>query len=153
MRTTHGKTNTAIYRVWRGLKSRCLNPHNEHYPYYGGAGITLDPMWRAFEGFYADMGDPPKKGMVLSRKDKAAGFTRDNCEWVPRSQMNRTRKSSHFVTYMGMTKHLKEWADWAGMPKERLSYRLRVLKMPFAEALRPKRLHTGSPACTRQADT
>ena len=51
--TTHGKSNTRLFRIWQGMKDRCSNPNNPEYRYYGGKGIRVCDEWRnEFETFY-----------------------------------------------------------------------------------------------------
>jgi hypothetical protein len=61
----HGKSKDPIYRVWHGMKGRCLDPHNHSYNDYGRRSITVCLRWLVFENFYEDMGDQPpgERGM------------------------------------------------------------------------------------------
>lgn len=43
--TRHGMKGTRIYNIYRGIKQRCLNPKNQHYPLYGGRGIRMCNEW------------------------------------------------------------------------------------------------------------
>lgn len=43
-RTTHGKSGTRLYRIWKKMKSRCSNPNDPDYQqYYGSRGIIVCP--------------------------------------------------------------------------------------------------------------
>lgn len=33
--TTHGESKTRLYRIWRGMKTRCQNPNHGDYVDYG----------------------------------------------------------------------------------------------------------------------
>lgn len=33
---THGHSKTPLYKVWSGIKARCLNPKSQSYRHYGG---------------------------------------------------------------------------------------------------------------------
>src|ERR1700744_3949964 len=57
-RQTHKKTDSRVYVIWRGMKSRC-RPNSRHAFNYYNRGITVCDRWQRFENFYADMGDPP----------------------------------------------------------------------------------------------
>ena len=37
--TTHGLSNTALYRVWASMLERCQNPKCKSYPNYGGSAV------------------------------------------------------------------------------------------------------------------
>ena len=42
---THGKTNSRLYAVWRGMKQRCNDPNSDNYYRYGGRGISVCDEW------------------------------------------------------------------------------------------------------------
>src|SRR5262249_51980306 len=81
--TKHGLSRSRAYKCWEHMKSRCFNPRDESYPYYGGRKdhkITVCPRWLIFENFYADMGDPPR-GMSIHRINNDLGYFPGNCVW------------------------------------------------------------------------
>src|SRR5574344_1158020 len=80
------------YISWQSMKSRCRNPKETGYEYYGGRGITYDPEWELFENFYRDMGERPE-GMSLDRIDVNGNYCKENCRWATGSeQMYNQRK-------------------------------------------------------------
>ena len=42
----HGKSHTKEYHIWKGLYSRCYNPHKTGFQNYGGRGIRICERWR-----------------------------------------------------------------------------------------------------------
>ena len=40
-RTSHGKSKTRLYNIWRKMKSRYTNKNETHYKDYGGRGIEV----------------------------------------------------------------------------------------------------------------
>lgn len=122
---THGKRNSKVYRAWRGVKSRCLNPLCASYDNYGARGITVCDRWlESFENFYADMGDPPSKRHSLDRINNDGNYEPGNCRWaLPRVQ---TLNSSNTVwlTFDGRTQCLSDWAEEIGVGISTLQYRI-----------------------------
>ena len=49
----HNVTNTRLYNIWRGMKSRRLNPNNKRHKFYFDKGITVCDEWKNdFMNFY-----------------------------------------------------------------------------------------------------
>lgn len=72
------------------MVQRTSNPRHKDWPNYGGRGIDLDPRWRDFGQFFADMGVRPE-GMTLDRIDNDRGYWPENCRWADRSTQNRNK--------------------------------------------------------------
>lgn len=79
---------TSTYRIWAGMKNRCLNPKNKDFKHYGGRGITVCDQWMTFSNFFADMGERPGK-LTLDRIDGAKGYEPDNCRWATMKQQRQ----------------------------------------------------------------
>ncbi len=69
------------YRVWAAMIQRCHNPKSSSYKWYGARGITVCEHWRAYENFYADMGDRPA-GLSIERLNNDLGYSLSNCKWA-----------------------------------------------------------------------
>lgn len=51
--TKHGKRYTKIYKTWKNMKERVLNPNNKRYKNYGERGIKICDEWiNSFKSFY-----------------------------------------------------------------------------------------------------
>lgn len=85
--STHGWSKTAMYMVWKAMIRRCENPNHDAYKYYGGRGIKVCPEWRSnFVRFALDMGADYQPGLTLDRKDSSKDYSKNNCQWLTKSQ-------------------------------------------------------------------
>ena len=93
---THGMSSTPSWSSWKSMLSRCRNPNQTEYEYYGGRGIAVCDSWNpekggSFENFYKDMGERPE-GMTLDRIDVDGNYCKENCRWADWSTQMLNRR-------------------------------------------------------------
>lgn len=94
--TSHNKSRTRTYKTWISMRSRCNNPTDEFYEFYGGRGISVCAAWQAsFDAFYADMGDQPD-GLSIDRIDNNQGYFKENCRWATSETQQRNKRNSKY---------------------------------------------------------
>lgn len=82
-RITHGFSRSRIYRIWRAMKTRCLNKSHNKWKFYGGRGITICTQWiSSFETFLRDMGTTYRSDLTLDRIDGTKNYEPRNCRWA-----------------------------------------------------------------------
>lgn len=89
--TTHGMYHTRTYKIWSGMKRRCLNKNYDGYEKYGGRGITVCNRWLEFSNFLEDMGLAPED-LTLERVDNSKGYSPSNCIWATHTTQSRNRR-------------------------------------------------------------
>lgn len=124
--TRHGMSNTKLYKVWQSMKTRCSNPKSNRFRYYGGKGITYDPTWETFEGFYTDMHEGYKEGITLDRIDRAKGYSKENCRWVNVTAQNNNKSDNLSIFYRGRWHTPKQIAELVGLPRSLVYNRKRA---------------------------
>lgn len=139
----HGLSNTSEYRAWQTMRLRCLVPTNAAYPDYGGRGITVCDRWLdSPENFVADMGPKPTPKHEIDRIDNNRGYEPGNCRWVTRSENDRNRRSTAWVTFDGVQRRLIDLVEEFGVPSDTARYRMQRLGWPaeqtFRTPVRPK---------------
>jgi hypothetical protein len=125
----------AEYRIWRGIKNRCLNPNVWAYSYYGGRGIKICDRWlESFDAFLDDIGPNPKH--EIDRFPNMNGdYEPSNCRWATRLQQARNKRNNRLVTHDGQTKCVAEWAADLGISYAALAKRLLKNGWNIADAL------------------
>ena len=112
--TKHGhgclKKRSKSYKAWLHMIQRCTNLNDSSYKHYGGRGIKVCEAWRKFENFLEDMGERPKN-MTLDRVDNDGNYCPENCRWATRSEQQRNRRNTIFITIYGVTQPLAEWCE------------------------------------------
>lgn len=117
MNTTHGhagKIDSPEYRIWSGMKTRCLNKKDPAFVDYGGRGIKICERWMRFENFFADMGNKPL-GLSLNRINNDGDYCPENCEWATRKQQMNNTRNNRIITAFGQTMTLSQWCEKVGM--------------------------------------
>lgn len=113
----HHITGQRPYRIWRGMVDRTTNPDSPSWAYYGGRGITLDPRWRSFTGFWADMREGYSDGLTLERIQVNAGYRKSNCRWATNAEQQANKRTTRFVLFQGRQMHLAEFCRATGVSR------------------------------------
>lgn len=130
----HGQARTPTYKIWLGIRARCLNPNDTAFHNYGGRGITIDPRWDDFLRFLADMGERPP-GMDIDRIDNNGPYAPDNCRWVTRSINLRNTRRNRFVEVAGVRMSVAEAAETLGISRTNIAVYVHNKGVSHQEAL------------------
>lgn len=133
--TTHGKTKSRVYVIWKSMRQRCGNPKAFKYCNYGGRGISVCGRWLKFENFLADMGEPPD-GLTIERIDNNGNYEPTNCRWATYTDQLNNRRNNRFVEAFGKRQTLTQWSRELNIPFTTLRNRLDRAKLPAEEALK-----------------
>lgn len=92
--TIHGQEPRALYLRWTSMKSRCYNPNDPTYSYYGAIGIGVCKRWQddftifrkwAFKNGY-------KEDLHFTRKDRKKDYSPTNCCFMEMIENRRRAK-------------------------------------------------------------
>lgn len=137
--TTHGDSSTRLYRIFSGMISRCKYPSATEYEDYGGRGITVCDEWKDYNNFKQwAMSNGYTDELTLERNDVNGNYCPNNCKWVTMNEQSNNKRSSHFLTYNGMTKTIAQWADLLGINYGTLQSRINKLGWSVEDALEIK---------------
>ncbi len=136
---THGKTNTYLFVIWGGIKTRLFNTSDHNYPNYGGRGISMFTEWKddfdAFEKYVLEfLGERPSPRHSIDRIDNNGNYWPGNIKWSTPSQQGRNKRNNHLVLYDGQMRTLAELTEIAGFRKNTIRNRL-VAGMKIEDAM------------------
>lgn len=96
MNTKHGKHGTRIYNIWKGIKTRCLNPNHGDYKNYGGRGITICSEWmHNFQEFYDwSMAHGYSDNLTIDRINVNGNYEPSNCRWVTMKEQAHNKRNT-----------------------------------------------------------
>jgi len=123
--TKHGFCGTKIYRIWKNMIQRCINPRVINYKNYGGRGIVVCERWMKFENFLKDMGSLPTSKHQIDRINNDLGYYKENCRWSTSKQNNRNRRNNHLLELNDKTECLSEWEEETGIKQETIRDRIK----------------------------
>jgi len=110
----HGISYSKTYWSWASMIERCNWKKSAGYKDYGGRGIKYCKRWGKFNNFYNDMGKRPE-GKSLDRIDVNGNYTPKNCRWATNEEQANNRRTNVFVSFMGNTLTISQWAKFFGV--------------------------------------
>lgn len=83
-----------IYRIWIGIKSRCCNPNDTGYGYYGKRGIGICNEWsNDFMSFYDwAMSNGYSDDLTIDRINNNGNYEPNNCRWIPMEEQVHNKR-------------------------------------------------------------
>lgn len=116
----HKKGNEKAYNIWISMLSRCYNPNEKAYKYYGSKGCYVDSRWHCFENFLEDIKKLPGYELLEAGKQVELDkdilqpdttkkfYSKENCMWVTKDKNNRAQllssnqKKEYSSKYIGV---------------------------------------------------
>lgn len=129
----HGLSNTRIYSIYCGIKSRCNNENSPAYKNYGGRGIKMCEEWANDFMIFHDwaLKNGYKEGLTIERIEVNKGYDPSNCCWKTKREQCYNRRDT--IRYKG--KCLSELCQEHSMPYNTVYRRITVGKMSICDAL------------------
>lgn len=123
---THGKSNTRLYGIWTGMKTRCYDKRCAKYYRYGARGISLCDDWaRDFSTFYDwAVANGYSDNLTIDRIDNDGNYCPENCRWITAAEQAANKSTNHRVSHAGQTHTIAEWARITGLDRALLKDRI-----------------------------
>lgn len=127
--TRHGLSKNRLYRIWKGMRARCLNPNHPTFCFYGGKKpnpVTICAEWiKSPEVFIKDMEQTFAPGLTIDRIDSEKEYSAENCRWITIQEQQRNKRSNRIVTLNETEKMcLAEAAEKIGVCRHSLKQKL-----------------------------
>lgn len=122
--TRHGVTDHRLYRTWRHMRSRCMNPRDKSFANYGGRGITVDwTTYREFKEWAFTNGY--RSDLSIDRIDNNGPYAPWNCRWVTKIVQANNTRSNRFIELCGQRMTVAEASRMYDIPYSRLLRRVK----------------------------
>lgn len=136
----HGESpkmrQSAEYKTWLGIKSRCYSQSTDGWKRYGAKGVTVCERWLySFENFLSDMGRRPEINYTIERRDNSKGYSPENCKWATPVEQANNKTSNHFLEFQGQRMTIAQWEAKLGINRKTIKTRLTQLGWSTSEAL------------------
>ena len=93
---THGKSKTRLYRIWKGMRTRCTNPNYPGYKNYGGRGIIICNEWNDFIKFESwALKNGYSEDLSIERIDVNGNYEPSNCTFADASVQSANRNYTY----------------------------------------------------------
>lgn len=135
--STHRETDSRLYHIWRGIKSRCLNKNNKKYENYGGRGILICDEWlNSYESFRDwAMSHGYSDELSIDRIDVNGNYEPNNCRWVDAFIQANNRTDNFIIEYNHEKHTVHEWALITNISAENIYNRIKYLNWSTSDAL------------------
>ena len=123
--STHGRSLTALYSIWKTMRYRCQNPNNPKYERYGKRGIKVCDEWQDYPTFLKwSIKNGYEEGLTIDRIDNDGNYEPDNCRWVNNYIQQKNRSNNKWISFSGYNYILSDWSRMTGLNHKTISHRL-----------------------------
>jgi hypothetical protein len=135
---THGMSNTRLYGIWSGMKTRCNGTAKGCIKNYYDRGITYCSEWETFEPFRDwALSHGYNDNLTIDRIDNDRGYSPDNCRWITRVEQQSNTRQNRYIEYNGEIHTLTQWSKILGIKANTLKSRLDLYGWSVDEAFNP----------------
>lgn len=128
-----------VYTTYLKMRSRCENPSNEKYKYYGARGISVCDEWKGEDGVYNftmwAMNNGWSKGLTIDRIDNDGDYSPDNCRFADSYAQANNKRNSIKHNYYNKQLTLGQIAYLEGIDTKELSEMVNQQKKTVGESI------------------
>lgn len=132
----HGMSNARIYKIYYGLRERCLNTNSSKYKDYGQRGIKISSEWDSFDKFYEwAMKNGYNDKLTIDRIDVNGDYEPCNCRWADMNTQGNNRRNNRIFEINGSRKTLSELSRQSNLKAGTISARIDRYNIPLDKAI------------------
>lgn len=126
-KTTHNGTNTRLFTIWMGMKSRCCRESCPDYKNYGGRGIVICQEWLDNFEIFRDwaLANGYSDNLTIDRKNVDGNYCPENCRWATSEVQDNNKRNSVYYEINGVRKTVSEWSKIYNIPQSLVRGRLK----------------------------
>lgn len=99
----HLESNTRLYTIWEGMRSRCIGQHKNNTS-YKNKGISITPEWDNFLSFKSwAVSNGYNDTLTLDRKNINDNYEPSNCEWITRAENTKRQNIDYHGNHKQIT--------------------------------------------------
>ena len=120
--------DTKLYRVYHAMKSRCYNPNDKAFKWYGARGIEMHKEWLDdFENFFVwAIENGYEEGLTIERIDVNKDYCPNNCKWITQQEQVLNTRRNRRYEYKDEFLTITELSEKYNINRNTLNYRLNV---------------------------
>src|SRR5687768_1676169 len=89
------KGEERLRKVWRQMRSRCANPKDPKYAWYGGRNIVVCADWNTYPEFREwALAAGFVDGLSIERMNNDGPYSPENCRWIPLKDQARNKSNT-----------------------------------------------------------
>lgn len=125
--STHGMSRSALYTIWRNMKSRCYNKSNCSYKDYGERGIVVCDEWKHSFSIFAEWAkrNGYSKGLSIDRINVNGNYEPSNCRFSTSKVQANNRRNNVIISLNGKNHTVSEWSEITGLSSYMIYQRLK----------------------------
>ena len=134
--TKHAMYKTRLYRIWKSMRTRAVNPNRPQAKDYVLRGIGVCAEWNDYAKFHEwAMTNGYDDRLTIDRIDNDKGYSPANCRWATLEEQQSNKRSNHVIEFDGIVfRTVKQAAEHYGLSLKTLEHRLQR-KWPIKKAL------------------